>query len=465
MELLCAALGLLAFLLAVTTFVLFAQSRRRAHALEGARARIETAERGLTEAATRASYLVPLEGKLDAARQTVEQLRADLAARDSRLESEREAREQFRLDVEERFRHLASAALKGNEQSFLTLATQVFDKHKLVEAETAERRQQALDQLVEPIARTLAETRQKLEQIEKERENAFGQIKSQMISVGQEAARLTHALKSNPGARGRWGEESLRNALELAGLSPHCDFETQKTFRREDDSLRPDCIIRLPGGRHIVIDAKTSLNAYLDGCDTADEVKRETCLKRHADDLRRHMLSLSRKDYWDAVTSDLAARPDFVAMYVPGENFFSAAVERNSGLINEGLQNGVFIVTPTTLIALAKAIALGWRQEAIAENARHVAELGRELHKRLAVMGDHVLRMGKSLEDSVKAYNGFIGSLEGSVMPQARRFRDLQVVDGSKELRVIEPARIEVRQPVSGRDLQFGTEANVLGTG
>jgi DNA recombination protein RmuC len=193
-----------------------------------------------------------------------------------------------------------------------------------------------------------------------------------------------------------------------------------------------------------------------------DEAAREACLKRHAEDLRKHMLSLSRKDYWEAVTSGLAARPDFVAMYVPGENFFSAAVERNAGLLNEAIERGVFIVTPTTLIALAKAIALGWQQEAIAENARAVAELGRDLYKRLSAMGEHVVKVGRNLEDSVKAYNGFIGSLEGSVLPQARRFRDLQVVDGAKDLKLIEPIDTEIREPHRGRDLRLGGEADVL---
>jgi DNA recombination protein RmuC len=254
----------------------------------------------------------------------------------------------------------------------------------------------------------------------------------------------------------------LRSALELAGLSPHCDFNTQVRLEHADGHLRPDCVIRLPGGRYIVVDAKVSLDTYLDGCEALDEATREACFKRHADNLRKHMLSLSRTDYWDAVNSELGARPDFVAMYVPGESFFSAAVERSSGLLNEAIERGVFIVTPITLIALAKAVALGWRQEAIAENARQVTELGRELYRRLATMGEHVVRVGRSLEDSVKAYNGFVGSLESSVLPQARRFQELEAVDSSAMLQLTELIETDVRQPARGRDLRLGGEGEVV---
>src|SRR5918998_975324 len=195
------------------------------------RAALETAQRRSQEAAARLAQIAPLERKLQAANDWAQRLQVEMATRDGRIEAEREAQEKLRQEIEERFNHLATAALKSNEQSFLNLATQVFEKHKSLDDRIADKRQQALFRLVEPITRTLVETKQKLEQIEKERDDSFGQIKSQLASVGREAARLTHALKSSPGTRGRWGEESLRNALELAGLSPHCDFDTQKTFR------------------------------------------------------------------------------------------------------------------------------------------------------------------------------------------------------------------------------------------
>jgi DNA recombination protein RmuC len=312
-----------------------------------------------------------------------------------------------------------------------------------------------VEELVRPIGETIAQTRTKLEQIEKERADSFGQIRQQLASVGQEAARLTHALKSNPGTRGRWGEESLRNALELAGLSKHCDFDTQHSLAGIEAGIRPDCIIRLPGGRHIVVDAKTPLASYLDAVEATDEPTRLACLKKHSDSLRQHMLTLTRKEYAQAVSAHLSARPDFVAMYIPGENFFAAAIERNGELFSEAIAKGVFIVTPTTLIALAKAIALGWRQEDIAENAREVAKLGRELYDRLCRMGDNVQKLARGIEGNVKLFNTFVGSLETSVMPQARRFRDLGVTDASKTIDLIPMIESEAREPVEGRDLLF----------
>jgi DNA recombination protein RmuC len=295
---------------------------------------------------------------------------------------------------------------------------------------------------VRPISETLQQTRAKLEQIEKERTDAFGQIRQQLASVGHEAARLTQALRANPGTRGRWGEESLRNALELAGLSAHCDFDSQATFAQVDSSIRPDCVIRLPGGRHIVVDAKAPISAYLEGVEATDEGSRGAAMKRYADSLRQHMLSLARKEYAQTVSAHLSARPDFVVMFVPGENFYAAALERNGDLFAEAIEKGVLIVTPTTLIALAKA------------NAREVAALGRELYDRLCTMADHLVRLGSSLDTSVRHFNSFVGSLEGSVLPQARRFRDLGIA-GAKEIQLVEPIEREVRAPVHGRDLQF----------
>jgi DNA recombination protein RmuC len=218
-------------------------------------------------------------------------------------------------------------------------------------------------------------------------------------------------------------------------------------------------VIRLPGGRHIVVDAKSPLNAYIEGVEATDEATRAACMKRHADALRQHMLSLTKREYAQAVSAHLSARPDFVAMYVPGENFFAAAVERNGNLFEEAIGKGVFIVTPTTLIALAKVIALNWRQEAIEENAREIAALGRELYVRFCKMGDHLVKLGREIEGSVKVYNSFVGSLENSVLPQARRFRDLGVAEGSKAIDLLELIEIEAREPVRGRDLQFTGDA------
>lgn len=472
-----AAAGLVLALVAVA---LFLQSRGRAAAAcraeaslgelrqqaEALRDRLGAAEQDSARAVARAEHLAPLEPRLLAAEETIRGLRAEIAARDSRAEAEHEAQAQrvadltrLRGEMEKDFKNLASAALGESRQSFLTLADEVFKKHRAEAGADVEARRKAVEDLVRPISETLQQTRVKLEQIEKERTDAFGQIRQQLASVGQEASRLTQALRSNPGTRGRWGEESLRNALELAGLSLHCDFETQSTFAQLESSIRPDCVIHLPGGRNIVVDAKAPISAYLDSMEAVDEAARLACMKRHADVMRQHMLSLARKEYGQTVSAHLSARPDFVAMYIPGENFFAAAIERNGELFSEAIAKGVFIVTPTTLIALAKAIALGWQQEAIAENAREVAELGRELYGRLCRMGEHVMRIGRGLEGSVKSYNAFVGSLETSVLPQARRFRDLRVTEAGKALDILEPIDTEVRAPAAGRDLLPGLPA------
>ncbi|SEQ61235.1 DNA recombination protein RmuC [Faunimonas pinastri] len=470
------AASVIAGCLAVAVLALLVQLRGSRHLLgraedefenlrdhaEALRDRLGAAERQGAAMAAEANLLRPLRGQIELLERALRQRDGELAARDGRAEAEREAFEQRQADLltirgemERDFKNLATNALGESRQSFLALADEVFKKHRAETGADVELRRKAVEDLVRPIGDALKLTQEKLQQIEKERTDSFGQIREQLGSVGRETARLTQALKANPGTRGRWGEESLRNALELAGLSAHCDFDTQATFARLDSSIRPDCVIHLPGGRHIVVDAKTPISAFLEGVEATDEATRTTCMKRHADAMRQHMLSLARKEYAQTVSAHMAARPDFVAMYVPGENFFAAAIERNGDLFSEAIGKGVFIVTPTTLIALAKAIALGWQQEAITENAREVAELGRELYARICKMGDHVAKVGRGLDAGVKAFNSFVGSMETSVMPQARRFKDLHVADGSKSLDLLEPIEAEVRDPVRGRDLLF----------
>ena len=470
------AVLLVAGLFGVAALVLFVRARARAGSAAEAerrltelgrladalRIRLSIAEQDSAAANARVEHLEPLQERLGEAAATIRRLEAEIAARDSAAKAEREAFElrmadmrTLRGEMERDFKNLAGAALGESRQSFLALADEVFKKHRAETAADVEARRKAVEELVRPIGENLKQTREKLEQIEKERSDSFGQIRQQLTSVGQEAARLTQALRANPGTRGRWGEESLKNALELAGLSAHCDFETQTTFAQVDKSIRPDCVIHLPGGRAIVVDAKAPISAYLDGVEALDEPTRAACMKRHADSLRGHMLSLAKKEYGQTVSAHLSARPDFVAMYVPGENFYAAAIEKNGALFDEAIAKGVFIVTPTTLIALAKAIALGWRQEAIAENAREVAELGRDLYVRLCKMGEHIGKLGDSLDNSVKWFNGFVGSLETSVLPQARRFKELRVTDGSKAIEVLEPIEREAREPARGRDLLF----------
>jgi DNA recombination protein RmuC len=363
---------------------------------------------------------------------------------------------QLRQEMLKDFQLLASQALKANEDSFLKLANETFEKHKVAAVTDVEQRTEAIATMLAPIKDTLNRYQQELATIEKARQESYGALTGELKNVIQtqnevrtETSKLVNALRASPKTRGRWGEETLRNVLELSGMSPHCDFSTQESFERDDALLRPDVTIRLPGERFLVVDAKTPLAAYLDAIEAIDEAQRELHLERHAQQTRTHMKQLAAKSYWDGLT----VTPDFVVMFVPGENFFAAAIERDAHLFDDAIGSRVLIVTPTTLIALAKAVAFGWRQEKVAENAAIVAELGRDLYKRLAALGGHVTSMGRSVENSVKHFNALVGSLEGSVLPQARKFNELQVEGTAEPLPELGPIETDVREVRPDRDL------------
>ena len=385
------------------------------------------------------------------------------AATAATLTAEREAQQQkvaelttLRGDIELKMQALAGEALKGNQQSFLLLAEQVFARHKQTAAESLEQRQKAIEAMVLPIQQSLEEYRKGLGEIEKAREAAYGGLVAHLQDVvraqadtSKETRKLATALQAAPKTRGRWGEQQLHNVMELSGMTAYIDFDPEQTIAAADGRLRPDIIIRLPGDRRIVVDAKTSMAAYLDAVDAVDGEGREAHLDRHARQLRTHMKQLAGKAYWEA----LPFTPDFVVMFIPGENFFAAAIERDPQLFEDAVAARVLIVTPTTLIALAKAIAFGWRQEKVADNARKVAELGRNLYRRLATMGGHVVDVGRGLDTAVRRYNDLVGSLEQSVMPQARRFNELDV-DGTQDaLPELRPVETGTRQVRGDRDL------------
>ena len=379
------------------------------------------------------------------------------------LAAEREAQQQkigelttLRGDIELKMQTLAGQALEGSQVSFLRLAEQVLARHKESAAETLEQRQKAIEALVAPIRQSLDEYRKGLGEIEKAREAAYGGLMTHLqdvvraqTDVSRETRKLVTALQAAPKTRGRWGEQQLHNVMELSGMTPYIDFDPEQTIAAEDGRLRPDIIIRLPGERRIVVDAKTSMAAYLDAVEAVEDGAREAHLDRHARQLRTHMKQLAGKAYWEA----LPFTPDFVVMFIPGENFFAAAIERDPQLFEDAVAERVLIVTPTTLIALAKAIAFGWRQEKVADNARRVAELGRNLYRRLAAMGGHVVDVGRGLDSAVRRYNDLVGSLEQSVMPQARRFNELEVEGTQDALPELRPVETGTRQVRSDRDL------------
>jgi DNA recombination protein RmuC len=308
--------------------------------------------------------------------------------------------------------------------------------------------QARMEAQLKPVAETLLKFQEQVAAVEKTRAEETGGLKQQIAALmlastatQDEARKLSAALRRGAGVQGRWGEQTLRNVLEAAGLARRYDFEEQTSTDTEEGRRRPDVTVRLPGGAVFVIDAKCSLNAFLEAQDAADETVREACYARHAQSVRAHVQGLSAKAYWD----QFEASPDFVAMFIPGDSFLAAALERAPDLMTEAMDRRVLVVTPTTLFALCKAVVYGWRVEEQAKNAQEISKLGRELYKRLSVMGGHAAAVGKALESAVGRYNQFVGSLETQVLTQARRFEDLQVDHEGRELPELGPVETAVR--------------------
>jgi DNA recombination protein RmuC len=376
------------------------------------------------------------------------ELAAAQAAKAERSESE-----------EARFIEIATKALQASQQSFMTLANETFEKHK-------QAAQGGVKEVLTPAQEALAKLATSVEALEKARlqdKSAMGEQVRQIMDAVGSTNKTTHqlltALRASPKMRGRWGEQTLRNVLELSGLSAHVDFTEQvSTSDGEGARLRPDVVINLPGGRCIVVDSKVALSGYLDAMEAADETARETHLKKHAAELKQHVRNLSSKDYWKYVP-DTA---DFVVLFVPGENFLAAAAERDPNLFDDAFASKVIITTPSTMVALAKSVAYGWRQEQSAKNAQEIAELGRELYRRMALMADRMGKVGDAIEKSVKSYNELVGSVEARVLPQARKFKELGAGDAGIDIaapeqidvgprRLTAPEQLELMPPSGGK--------------
>ena len=346
-----------------------------------------------------------------------------------------------------RFAELAADALKSNSDSFLQLVSERFQSHRVEAEKDLEARGKAVEALVAPIRDELKKVEERAQQLERSRVDAYRSVTEQVRQLAQaqsdlrsETGRLVQALRRPQGA-GRWGEHQLRNVLEIAGMVEHVDFEEQPTLSGEDGVLRPDVVIRLPGGKSVAVDAKTPLQAYLDAVDAKTDDERAGHLDVLAGNLRSHVRQLAGKKYWDG----LAGGTEFVVMFSPGDAFLAAALEREPGLFEDAVRNRVLIATPITLIALVRAVAYGWQQERLAENARAVAETGRELYERVKLFGGRMENIGKSLRQAVNRYNEGVGTLEGRVLPSARKLEGLGVVSAGESIPPLEQLETEPR--------------------
>src|SRR5215468_946211 len=384
--------------------------------------------------------------QLRAARR-IEALRVELASAQARLEASilQEADrlslfEQSETRLRAAFDSLAGETLRTNSELFLRLAREALGRDQVIAQGALKERELAIAQLVEPLRTALERTEAQVQALERERRDAFSALRTQIetlaggqVQLQRETRNLVTALR-RPEVRGRWGELTLRRLVELAGLSEHCDFTEQLQLVGEEGALRPDLVVHMPDARDLVIDAKTPLEAYLSALEAATEDERTQALRRHAQQVETRVRELASKGYW----SQFERSPEFAVLFLPGDQFLSAALAERPELLETALSQSVIIATPSTLIALLKAVAYGWRQSAVAHNAAQIRDLGQELYRRLSTFNGHLGRMGQRLSTAVEAYNAAVGSLERQVLPQARRFTELGVT-ADAPVPVLEP--------------------------
>ncbi len=412
--------------------------------------------------------LLERDRQLDADNTEIGHLKSQIAELNERLSQERRSAEEKLVLLEEArakladaFKALSSDALKHNNESFLKLAQENLQRFQEGAKGDLEQRQKAIEQLTQPIRERLEKFDGKLDELEKSRHGAYRALTQQvddllkvhLPQLHRETADLVKALRQ-PQARGRWGEMQLKRVVEMAGMLEHCDFDEQVSHTTDEGNrLRPDLIVHLPGGRQVVVDAKAPVDAYLEAVESQNEEARSRALLRHAQQVKTHISQLGKKSYFDQFDPS----PEFVVLFVPGEAFFSAALAQDPTLIEYGAESRVIPASPTTLIALLKAVAYGWRQEALAQNAVEVAALGKELYDRIGILAEHWGKVGSRLNQAVDAYNSSVGTLERRVLPSARKFRDLKAVAADREIEPMAPLVQETR-PLTAPEMLGGDQ-------
>jgi DNA recombination protein RmuC len=353
-----------------------------------------------------------------------------------------ETLERARGQLADTFSALSSQALKHNSEEFLKLAQENLKRFHTHASSELEKKEKAIEHLVSPIREALEKTERQIQGMEKERKEAYGSLHKHLETMAETQANLQSETRSlvqalrRPEVRGQWGELTLKRLAELAGMVEHCDFYEQESVQTSDGRQRPDMIVRLPGGREIVVDVKTPLDAYLNAVEANDEAIRQQALVRHARNVRQRVNELASKSYW----SQFKDSPDFVVLFIPGDQFLSAALDHDRKLLEDALGQHVILATPTSLVALLRAVAYGWRQEQLTRNAEQIKVVGEELYKRLLTFSSHLDKLGRSLDNSLKHYNSAVGSFDSRILPSAQKFTEMGI---SSNREVETPEQIE----------------------
>ena len=365
-------------------------------------------------------------------------------------ESIKKEREQFN----ELFTALSSKALKNNNEEFLKLAQENLKQYQAQAVNELDKKEKAIEHLLNPIKESLSKTEEQIRNIEKDRKESYGALHKHLETMAHtqtilqdETRKLVTALR-RPEVRGQWGEMTLKRLAELAGMVEHCDFYEQEQVRTDEGALRPDMIVRMPDGREIVVDVKTPLDAYISAIEAVDDTERQIHLKRHTQNVKQRINELADKAYWKQFKN----APDFVILFIPGDQFLTAALDQEPGILENALSRQIILATPTSFVALLRAVGYGWRQEQLAENAEHIKTVGQELYGRLQTFTEHLQKLGKSLDSGMKHYNNAVGSFDSRVLPSARKFNEMGI---SADKKISQPNQVEtaVRQIEVEKDI------------